>query len=162
MPNSNKDHPALSMLRLTTDHLRQLKFERLVRPQIGASQPPTKELVNWGVQAYSIPWLLQFCSLVGGIVALFETNNKAGARILGRSCFELCAHSYYVKKHVKQYLEERNLNAAWKFLLPIGTGSRYINEHHPEDSTLFPAPPHIKKAINCFKEVMPHRVRRRL
>jgi hypothetical protein len=155
MHNLNEDHPALSMLRLTTDHLRQIKFRCLVRPQVGASHPPTKELVNWGVQAYSFPWLLQFCSLVGGIVALFESNNRAGARILGRSNFELCAHAYYVKKHIKQYLAERNLRAAWEFLLPIGTGSRYINEHHPNDSNLFPSPPHINKAINCFKEVMP-------
>jgi hypothetical protein len=155
MHEANKDHPALSMLRLTTEHLRQLKFGRLIRPKIGPSQPPTKELVIWGIHAYCFPWLLQFGSLIGGIVTLFDTNNRAAVRILGRSSFELCAHSYYVKKHMKQNLGAGNLRAAWDFLLPIGTGSRYINEHHPEDTALFPSPPHIKKAINCFKEVMP-------
>ncbi len=56
---------------------------------------------------------------------------------------------------MKQYLDAKDLSGAWDFLLPVGTGSRYINEHHPEESAMFPAPPHIKKAINCFKEVMP-------
>lgn len=47
--------------------------------------------------------------------------------------------------------------AAWKFLLPIGTGSRYINEFHgtPEEGELFPVGPHISKVINCFKEATP-------
>ena len=62
-----------------------------------------------------------------------------------------------MKKHVKQYLDRKDFAAAWKFLLPIGTGSRYINEFHstPEDSELFPVGPHISKAINCFKEATP-------
>jgi hypothetical protein len=61
-----------------------------------------------------------------------------------------------VKKHIKQHLDAKNLAAAWNFILPIATGSRYISEfHHPEESELFPAPPHIRKAINCFQEVMP-------
>lgn len=63
-----------------------------------------------------------------------------------------------MKKHVKQYLDTNDLAAAWNFLLPITTGSRYINEFHstPKESELFPVGPHISKAVNCFqKEVMP-------
>jgi hypothetical protein len=74
---------------------------------------------------------------------------------------------YYVKKHVRQHLDVGDLDSAWKFLRPIATGSRYINDHHSALSTrvagisavveseLFPAPPHIGRAVNCFKEVMP-------
>ena len=40
-------------------------------------------------------------------------------------------------------------------IAPIATGSRYLNELFPQDSALFPAPAHIRKAINCFKETMP-------
>lgn len=63
----------------------------------------------------------------------------------------------YVKKHVKQYLDASDLAAAWNFLLPIGTGSRYINEFHgtPAESELFPVGPHIRKVVNCFKEATP-------
>jgi len=152
---SIQQHPSLSILRLTAKHLKQIKFPQLTRPRVGPTQPATIELVQWGVQAYSLPWVRHFGVLISGIVTLSDSDNKAAVRIVGRSSFELCAHSFYVKKHVKQYLDVKNLSAAWNFLLPIGTGSRYINEIHPEESELFPAPPHIQKAINCFKEVMP-------
>src|SRR5260370_23030940 len=152
---SIQQHPSLSMLRLTAEHLKQIKYPQLTRPRVGPTQPATIELVQWAIQAYSLPWIRHFGVLISGIVTLSDNDNKAAVRIVGRSSFELCAHAYYVKKHVKQYLDAKNLSAAWDFLLPIGTGSRYINEFYAEESDLFPAPPHIQKAINCFKEVMP-------
>jgi hypothetical protein len=111
--------------------------------------------VNWGIQAYCLPWIRHFGALVSGIVTLSDTDKRAAVRIAGRSSFELCAHIYYVKKHFKQYLDSEDLSAAWEFLLPISTGNRYINEIAPQESALFPAPGHISKAINCFKEAMP-------
>lgn len=147
------------MLRLTAQHLKQIKYPRLVRPRVGANQPPTLELVQWGIQAYSLPWVRHFSALINGITTLTDTDNKAGVLILGRSSYEFCAHAYYVKKHIKQHLDANDLSAAWDFLLPIGTGSRYIDEYHPSEderlNALFPKPPHIRKAINCFKEVTP-------
>jgi hypothetical protein len=55
-----------------------------------------------------------------------------------------------VKKHVKQHLDQKDLAAAWKFLLPIGTGSRYIKEFHstPEESELFPIGPYISNGAS--------------
>jgi hypothetical protein len=147
---------SLSMLRLTAEHLKQIKFSQLVRPAVGPDAPPTIELLHWAIQAYCFPWIRHMSALLNGIILLTDSDNKAAVRIVGRSSFEFCAHAYYVKKHVKQHLDVRDLDAAWKFLLPIGTGSRYINGyHHPEESELFPAPPHISEAVNCFKEVMP-------
>jgi len=146
---------SVSMLRLTAEHLKQIKLPQLVRPAVGPDAPPTIELIHWAVQAYCFPWIRHMSALVNGIILLTDSDNKAAVRIVGRSSFEFCAHAYYVKKHVKQHIDAKDLSAAWNFLLPIGTGSRYINEfHHPEESELFPAPPHISKAVNCFKEVM--------
>jgi hypothetical protein len=65
------------------------------------------------------------------------------------------AHIYYVKKHLKQHLDANDLAAAWKFLLPVSTGSRYINELYPEGEELFPVGAHVSKAVKCFKEIMP-------
>lgn len=145
------------MLRVAAEHLKQIKVPQLVRPAVGPDAPPTVELLYWAIQAYCFPWVRHMSALLNGMILLTDSDNKAAVRILGRSSFEVCAHAYYVKKHVKQHLDAKDLNAAWKFLLPIGTGSRYINEyHHPEETELFPAPPHISKAVNCFKEVMPN------
>lgn len=146
---------ALQSLRLIAEHLRQISFPRLTRPRVPPHEPPTAELVNWGIQAYCLPWIRHFGVLISGMVTLSDSNNKAAVRIIGRSSFELCAHIYYVKKHLKQHLDRKDLSAAWEFLLPIATGSRYINEIIPRESSLFPEAAHISKAINCFKEVMP-------
>jgi hypothetical protein len=144
------------MLRVTAEHLKQIKFPQLIRPALGPDAPPTVELLHWAIQGYCFPWIRHMSALINGIILLTDNDNKAAVRIIGRSSYEFCAHAYYVKKHVKQYLDAKDLAAAWNFLLPIATGSRYINEfHHPEESELFPEPPHIKKAVNCFQEVMP-------
>ena len=154
-PTPEDNSLSVSMLRVAAEHLKQIKFPQLFRPAIGPNSPPTVELLHWAIQAYCFPWIRHMTALVNGIILLIDSENSAAVRIIGRSSFEFCAHAYYVKKHLKQYLDAKDLAAAWNFLLPIGTGSRYINEfHHPEESELFPAPPHIKKAINCFKEVM--------
>src|SRR5258708_9889263 len=155
MPDDSS--PSVSMLRLTAEHLKKIKFPQLVRPALGPDAPPTIELIQWAVLAYSFPWIRHINALINGIVQLIDSDNKAAVRIIGRSSFEFCAHAYYVKKHVKQYLDANDLAAAWKFLLPIGTGSRYVSEFHstPEENELFPVGPHISKAVNCFKETTP-------
>jgi len=158
MTKTPEDHSlSVSMLRLTAKHLKQITFLQLVRPALGPDTPPTIELIQWAIQAYSFPWLRHMNALMNGIVLLIDSDNRAAVRIIGRSSFEFCAHAYYVKKHVKQYLDANDLDAAWKFLLPIGTGSRYISEFHstPEQNELFPVGPHIGKAVNCFKEATP-------
>jgi hypothetical protein len=151
----NTQSSSLDLLRLIADHLKQIKFPRLTRPHGLPHEPPTQDLVSWGIRAYCLPWIRHFAVLISGVVTLYDTNNRAAVRIVGRSSYELCAHAYYVKKHLKQSIDRKDLSAAWKFLLPIATGSRYINELYPEDSALFPTAAHISKVINCFKEVMP-------
>lgn len=148
---------SVSMLRIAADHLKKITFPQLVRPALGPDAPPTVELIEWAVQAYCFPWIRHINALLNGVILLIDSDNKAAVRIIGRSSFEFCAHAYYVQKHLKQHLDRKDLDAAWKFLLPIGTGSRYISEFHtsPEESELFPVGPHISKAVNCFqKEVM--------
>jgi len=152
------DHSlSVSMLRLTAEHLKKIKFPQLVRPALGPDAPPTIELIQWAIQAYSFPWIRHMNALINGIVQLIDSDNKAAVRIVGRSSFEFCAHAYYVKKHLKQHLDHKDLAAAWKFLLPIGTGSRYMSEFHStsEQDELFPVGPHISKIVNCFKEARP-------
>lgn len=153
MPPDNAS-PSVSMLRLTAEHLKQIKYPQLVRPRLGPDAAPTIELIQWAIRAYSFPWTRHISALINGIVLLIDSDNKAAVRIIGRSSFEFCAHAYYVRKHLKQHLDQRDLVAAWKFLLPIGTGSRYISDFHstPDENELFPVAPHISKVINCFKE----------
>lgn len=148
-------HDSFVILRLVAERTRHFSFPNLWRPPIPPNEPATRELVNWGARAYSFSWIRHFSTLVNGIITLKDAGNGPSAMIVARSVFELGAHAHYVKKHLKQHLDARNMNAAWNFLTPITTGSRYINEKHPEESEMFPVSAHISKVIKCFGEVLP-------
>jgi hypothetical protein len=156
---ADPEDQSLQILRLIAEHLKRIKYPTLTRPKVRPDEPPTIELVSWGIQAYSLPWIRHFGTLISGILTLSDADNRASVRIVGRSSFELCAHVYYVKKHLKQFLDRGDLDTAWKFLMPIATGSRYVSEldsqMNREFGHLFPTAAHISKAVNCFKEVMP-------
>ncbi len=146
---------SFTTLRFIAEGAKRFSFPNLPRPHVPANEPATSELVNWGARVYCFSWLRHLSVLLSGIVTLKDAGNTPSARIVARSVFELGAHAYYVKKHLKQYIDAGNLPAAWKFLTPVTTGSRYINEQYPEETEMFPASPHISKAINCFGERMP-------
>jgi hypothetical protein len=70
-----------------------------------------------------------------------------------RSLFEMAAHSYFTKKWATDHLKKKNYDAAWKFMLGINHGSRYMKEKYEK------LPPielmegaHIGKVINGFNE----------
>jgi hypothetical protein len=146
-------------LRSIAEHTKELRFPNLLRPRVPASETATQELVNWGAQVYCFSWIRHFSTLLNGVVILKDAGNAPSAFIVARSVYELGAHAYYVKKHFKQHFDATNFEAAWNFLTPIATGSRYINEQQPETSEMFPTPAHIKKAINCFAEMLPEDAR---
>ncbi len=144
-----------TILRLIVQHTMRCRFPTLPRPPIPSNKPATKELVSWGVRAYCYSWLRHFSILVNGIITLKDAGNTPSAIIVARSSFELGAHAYYVKKHLKQHIDSNDLDGAWKFLGPIRTGSRYMNEQNPEESKIFPDPSHVSKVIRCFSEKHP-------
>jgi hypothetical protein len=146
---------SFAILRVIAERTRRFSFPNLRRPPIPPNKPATQELVSWGAQVYCFSWMRHLSTLVNGIITLKDAGNMPSARIVARSAFELGAHAYYVKKHLKQHLDSKNVEAAWNFLTPISAGSRYIDEWHPEESEMFPPPSHISKVVNCFGEVMP-------
>lgn len=152
----NKQHgESFDGLKLIARELTQLIFPELKRPPNPANDPPTPELVKWGATVYCFSWMRHLCALLNGVVALMASDNVPASRIVARSVYELGAHMYYVKKHLTQHVRILNWSAAWTFLTPIATGSRYMNKQIPAESELFPIPAHISKMINCFSEVMP-------
>jgi hypothetical protein len=142
-------------LRLIADHTKTFSFPNLSRPSVPPKQPATRELVNWGAQVYCFSWLLHLSALLNGLLTLDDAGNRPSAIILARSAYELGAHAYYVKKHLKQHIDAKNYDAAWKFLLAITTGSRYMTEQFPSTGEMFPTAAHISKMIKAFGEVMP-------
>jgi hypothetical protein len=151
---SPPDTDSARLLRIAEASLEELKFPQLVRPDVPFNSAPTKDLVNWTIQLYSFSFLSQFRALLRGVIPLIEARNIPALRIIVRALFELGAHSYYVKKHVKQHLGAKNLEATWNFLIPVGTSSLYTLSPYPQESQLFPSSAHIEDVINCFNEIM--------
>jgi hypothetical protein len=146
---------SIDTLRLIAKGTKTLSFPNLTRPSLPPEQPASRELVNWGAQVYCFSWLLHLSALLNGLVILEDAGNRPSAIIIARSLYELGAHAYYVKKHLKQHIDAKNFDAAWNFLLPITTGSRYMNEQFPDTTEMFPTAAHIAKMIKAFGEVMP-------
>ena len=148
------DTDSAQLLRIAEASLEGFKFPPLVRPNVPFDSAPTKDLVDWTIQLYSFSFLSQFRALLRGVIPLIEARNIPALRIIVRALFELGAHAYYVKKHVKQHLEAENLEATWNFLIPVGTSSLYTISPYPQESQLFPSSAHIGEMINCFNEIM--------
>jgi hypothetical protein len=143
------------LLRLIADRTKTFSFPNLSRPSVPSNQPATRELVNWGAQVYCFSWLLHLNALLNGLLKLEDAGDRPCSIIVARSVYELGAHAYYVKKHLKQHIDNQKYDVAWNFLLPITSGSRYMNEQFPSTSEMFPTAAHISKMIKSFGEVMP-------
>ena len=152
---SARNPDSIDTLRFIAKRTTAFSFPNLTRPSLSPEQPASLELVNWGAQVYSFSWLLHLSALLNGLVTLEDAGNRPSAIILARSVYELGAHAYYVKKHLKQHIDAKNFDEAWKFLLPVTTGSRYMTEKFPSTGDMFPTAAHISKMIKCFSEVMP-------
>jgi len=150
-----KDEQSLPTVRLIAERTKRLSFPNLKRPRVPPNGPATQELVNWSTRVYCFAWIRHFSELLNGLVVLRDADNIPSAIIVARSAYELGAHAYYVKKHIKQHIDAKNFEAAWNFVTPIATGSRYMNEQFPETGDMFPTAAHISKVINCFREVLP-------
>jgi hypothetical protein len=146
---------SFAILRLIAERTNHFSFPKLARPPVPPTSPATEELVSWGAHLYCFSWISHTRTMVSGIIILRDAGNSQSAAVLSRSVFELGAHAYYVKKHLKQHIGSKHLDAAWEFLGPIANASRYISEHHPRESALFPEAAHIRKVVNCFGEVLP-------
>jgi hypothetical protein len=133
--------------------LDSLAFPALARPPVPYNALPTFDLISWSIRVHAFAWLCHTRVLLKALLTLLDDHNVPAARIIGRAVFKLGAHAHYAHKHLKQHLDAHDLPEAWKFLLPIGTGSRYIDSQFPQNSELFPSPVHISKVINCFTEV---------
>src|SRR5487761_618042 len=127
------------VLRIAEAFLDELKFPPLLRPDVPLDSTPTKELIDWAVDLYSFSLLSQLRAVLRGVISLVDTHNIPALRILVRALFEMGAHSCYVKKHLRQHLEWNHLEAAWDFLLPLGTSNLYTISPYPEESQLFPS-----------------------
>jgi hypothetical protein len=144
----------LVALAIVREVLGELRFGKVERPTVAENQPPTLELLDWAIKFYCYSLVSHFRELLGSFVALSELGHIPAAFIIGRALYEVGAHSYYVRKHVIQHRDAKDVEAGWKFMASINMGSRYMNRNSEvkDSSEPFPDPRDIGKIITCFSE----------
>jgi hypothetical protein len=144
-------------LTLALQRLDAITTPELARPPVPHGDPPTGELVTWAVKIYFYSALCQFRELLRATLSLVGASHVSAVFFCCRGLFELAAHSYYVKKHVLQYLKGNNLDLTWQFLFSINLGSRDMREKQKVrgEEPDYPEGPHIAKVMACFNEYFP-------
>ena len=145
----------LEQIKAASDHLVKLRFPELPRPPISHDEPPTAKLVAWGSRMYCYSLLAHFCEMLGSFLTLAEMGLVPASFVIARCLFEMAAHAYYTDKHVKQFMDQNDIQSAWDFLVEINMGSQYMKEEYgerPEEWPQFAAPRHIAKVIRTFEE----------
>jgi hypothetical protein len=127
----------------------------LVRPDVPHGQPATEELVRWASQVYVYSIVCHFREILRSTLTLYDAGQVAAVFLCVRALFEMAAHIYYVKKHVFQHLDNKDFDAAWKFMVKINAGSRYMKEKYGEKlngELEIEESPKIQKAVATFNE----------
>ncbi len=133
----------------------------LARPDVPYKQV-TEELVHWAIRVYAYSILCQFREMLRSTLIMFDSDQTPPVFLCARAMWEMSAHSYYVKKHCFQYMDKKDWQATWGFMLGINEGSRYMKERQDQPGTVanagaaiieeLPEGPHIGRVMACFNE----------
>jgi hypothetical protein len=128
-------------------------FSALERPNVRKGAAPTRELIYWAVRVYCFSILSHFRELLRSFLYLIDSGYIPAAFVVARCLFEMGANSYYVHKHVTQYLDSGDLEPAWEFLSEINMGSRLMRKRFKDGKgSEFPEPRDVAKVVRCFNE----------
>lgn len=95
--------------------------------------------------------------MVRSFLHLVDSGHIPASFLTARCLYEMGAHSYYVHKHVAQYLDAGNIRKAWDFLQEVNMGSRYMQEEYKHFLPRFATTREIGKVIRCFDEWIGHK-----
>jgi hypothetical protein len=130
-----------------------IQTPELPRPKVAQDAPATEALAQWSMRVYSYGLLCQFREVLDSTLLLFDSGHVPAVFLCRRSLFEMAAHSYYTNKWATDYLQKKNYDAAWKFMLGLNQGSRYMKEKYEKLPPIeLIEGPHIGKVINTFNE----------
>jgi hypothetical protein len=143
----------VSEIRETVKIMLAVQTPELPRPKVAPDTPATQELAEWSMRVYAYSLLCQFREVLDSTVLLYDSGHVPAVFLCCRSLFEMAAHSYYTKKWVVDHLRKKNYDAAWKFMLGINQGSRYMKGKYEKLPPIeLVDGPHIGRVINTFNE----------
>jgi hypothetical protein len=114
---------------LVWQNLSKIALPHLSRPAVKPSEPPTEELVFWGITMYVYSVIAHIQRVLAGLVQLAQIENIAGSFIVSRHVFEWAAHACYMSKHIAGHATDKDWEEAWDLLTVASTGSLWMNIH---------------------------------
>jgi hypothetical protein len=150
MTEDEKSEKVVAQTRRLSGELSKLNFPNLLRPQPTSEGVVTLDLIYWAVRFYVYSVLSHFREMIRSFLFLGDDDYVPAAFVILRCLFEIGAQTYYVHKHLIQFLNASDLWSAWNFLYEINMGSLYIRTG--KNGTDYPRPRHIGKVVRSFDE----------
>jgi hypothetical protein len=120
---------AIKPVNVIATALHEVVLPSLVRPPVGPNDPPTEELVLWGLLNYAYSAIAHVRTVLDGLVALGDVGNQPTILIVGRHLFEWTMHASYMIQNFEEHRESSDLKGAWELFLTTDTGNRWIKRH---------------------------------
>jgi hypothetical protein len=144
------------ILSIVETGLQKVNLPALKRPSVPVDEP-NEELVVWGIQFYSFSVIAHLKTVLRGFVQLIEAENIPTAYVVCRHIFEWTAHTCYMSRNTKNYLDRKEWGRAWRLHSHAMQGNRWIKDHGAKyaptlvhDDT--PDPLTVANIVACYEE----------
>jgi hypothetical protein len=136
--------------------LSEIKLPSLTRPPVLDTNPDEK-LVRWGITYYSYSVIAHMQTILRGLSQLLKAENVPTAFIVCRHVFEWTAHTCYMSRNLKNYVEREEWGRAWHLQSLAMQGNRWIKDHGPKygpEAIMngIPDPLGIANIVACYEE----------
>jgi hypothetical protein len=150
----------IEVLSIVETGLQRVNLPSLKRPPV-PNDDPNEELVIWGIQYYSYSVVAHLRTVLRGLVVLIEAGNIPTAFIVCRHIFEWAAHTCYMSRNMKNYVERGDWKRAWHLHSLAMDGNRWIKDHGSKYSAPSfldnpPDPLSVPNLVNCLEEYRRH------
>jgi hypothetical protein len=116
-------------MEMVADGLRSIRLPSLKRPSVKPTEAPTAELIEWATKLYAYSVIAHVRTVLGALVQLAQAENIPASRIIGRHVFEWAAHSCYMSRNLKNYVQRKEWGRAWSVLTIAGIGNLWARQH---------------------------------
>jgi hypothetical protein len=144
------------ILAIVETGLQRIALPPLIRPPVSEDNP-NEVLVLWGIRYYSYSVIAHSRTVLRGLVRLINDGNIPTALIVSRHVFEWAAHTCYLNRNTKNYVERREWRRAWHLHSLAMQGNRWIKDHGSKyDPTLvtngIPDPLSVPNIVAGYEE----------
>jgi hypothetical protein len=109
--------------------LQRILLPSLTRPDLGPSDPPTLELVQFDLKAYAYSSIAYVRDLLNGLLVLVAAHNVAAVDLVIRGLFEWTMQASYVDHRNRIPMKSANFVECRTIMDRIRTGNGWLRKH---------------------------------